>query len=232
MGTLWCMRRYSFLPILALLVRGAAASGAQEPSLDFLNRLMSEPRPGPVSGSAPPRIRPGDGSASAALYDALQAHAENLSAAVRTGQDMVSYARVWEGYLEILAGHLERIRELTLRTYDGLTAPEERGILEFEIDLLYDGVLRTLERAEFNGRPLFGPRMGDERIRGIFSEARFRDAAEVDAMLASVRSERARLGAAISAAGFPGGPDALRSGSVRFLAEFFRLELEDGGAER
>lgn len=241
------------LPVLTLAILAAVRPDAQEApsSLEFLNRLLDRGESG--ASPFPPRITPRADPASAALYDALRSHAEYLDAAIRNVRDMISYYRVWDGYLEILSASLERIRELALRNQDGLSGPEERAILDFEIDLHYDGVLRTLERAEFNGRRLFGPWMGDERIRGIFSEGRFRDVEGVDAMLAAVRAERARIGAAISAADYfvrgrsaeaadaPGSagtgavPDGFpdpREGAIRFLAEFFRMGWGDGEPER
>ncbi len=253
-GTLYIMRSFLVLPVLAFSILGVVRPGAQEApsSLEFLNRLLARGEPG--APPSPPRIEPRADPASAALYDALydalRAHAEYLAAAIRNGRDLISYYRVWDGYVETLSGSLERIRELALRNGDGLSGPEERGILEFEIDLHYDGVLRTLERAEFNGRRLFGPWMGDERIRGIFSDSRFRDVEGVDAMLAALRAERARIGAAISAtdsfvrgrsaeaadaagsAGSGAAPDGLSSlqeGSIRFLADFFRMGSGDRG---
>lgn len=244
------MRFFLVLPVLAFSILGVVRPDAQEApsSLEFLNRLLARGEPG--APTSPPRVEPRADPASAALFDALRAHAEYLAAAIRNGRDLISYYRVWDGYVETLSGSLERIRELALRNEDGLSGPEERGILEFEIDLHYDGVLRTLERAEFNGRPLFGPWMGDERIRGIFSDSRFRDVEGVDAMLAALRAERARIGAAISAtdsfvrgrsveaadaAGSAGSGAApvelfsLQEGSIRFLADFFRMGSGEPG---
>lgn len=237
MSTLYRMRRKSIFLILVFIIHGVFGPGAQEPtsSLEFLNRLLA--RGEPVAGAPPPRITSRADPASAALYDALRSHAEYLDAAIRNGRDLISYYRVWDGYLEILSASLERIRELTLRNQDGLSGPDERRILEFEIDLHYDGVLRTLDRAEFNSRRLFGAGMGDERIRGIFSDGRFRDTAGVDSMLGAVRAERARIGAAINAAGSGSMTvsdelSALQNGAIRFLADFFRMGLREEEPER
>lgn len=247
------MRSFLVLPALALAILAAVPSGAQEEpsSLEFLNRLLARGEPdGPPST---PRIALRTDPASSALYDALRAHAEYLAAAIRNGRDLISYYRVWDGFMETLSASLERIRESALRKLDGLNGPEERRILEFEIDVHYAGILRTLELAEFNGRRIFGPWMGDERIRGIFLEPRFRDVEGVDAMLAAVRAERARIGAASSAAesfvrgrsaeaadapgsAVPGaaidGVTALQSGSIRFLADFFRMGSGEVEPER
>jgi flagellin len=77
-----------------------------------------------------------------------------LQAAARNVQDGVSMLQTAEGGLQEITSMIQRIRDLTMQAGNGTTTPEDRGVIQNEIDQMLDGISSTADQTEFNGLKL------------------------------------------------------------------------------
>jgi flagellin-like hook-associated protein FlgL len=90
---------------------------------------------------------------------------------------------------------LHRIHELILKRSNSFFSDEDRAIIDSEINLHYQGILKNISWAQFNTKPLFIDWMEDEEVQNRFKESAFYTLKGVDRILNSVLQELARQGA-------------------------------------
>jgi flagellin len=136
-------------------------------SMDFLNRILGQndlQRDKSFQRLSSGTLLWTDDPASQAIYEKVKSHIEYLSVNMRSQQDLVSYYQTREGYLELFVSSLQRIRELILMKSNGIYGPDDKEILDSEINHYYDGILKTISWAQFNTKPLFLSWMDDELV--------------------------------------------------------------------
>ncbi len=127
---------------------------------------------------------------------------------------------------------------------------EDRALLDSEIYLQYEGIMKTLSWAQFNTKPIFESWMDDEDIHERLKEERFYSLEGVDRILSAVIRERAGHGALENSlelqiqgmgtekdnalyslgqgdADFSQELSKLMAGEIRFFSDFFLLDMKD-----
>jgi flagellin len=101
--------------------------------------------------------RPGDDAPSFAVSERLRTQIRGLAQAERNAQDGLSFLQVTEGSLDQVNGILQRLRELSIQTANGIYSSEDRQMVQLEVSQLIEEVDRIGKTAEFNRiRPLDG----------------------------------------------------------------------------
>lgn len=101
--------------------------------------------------------RPGDDAPSFAVSERLRTQIRGLAQAERNTQDGLSFLQVTEGSLDQVNGILQRLRELSVQTANGIYSSEDRQLVQLEVSQLIEEVDRIGKTSEFNRiRPLDG----------------------------------------------------------------------------
>jgi flagellin len=101
--------------------------------------------------------RPGDDAPGFAVSEKLRSQIRGLGQAERNAQDGLSFLQVTEGSLEQVNSILQRLRELSVQSSNGIYSTEDRNLVQLEVSQLVDEVERIGKSAEFNNiHPLDG----------------------------------------------------------------------------
>ncbi|PJZ69520.1 flagellin [Leptospira perolatii] len=101
--------------------------------------------------------RAGDDALGFAVSERMRTQIRGLAQAERNVMDGVSFIQVTEGNLEQVNNILQRLRELSIQTSNGIYSDDDRKLVQLEVDQLIDEVDRLGKTAEFNKiRPLSG----------------------------------------------------------------------------
>jgi len=120
-----------------------AANGAMERSMERLSSGL--------------RInRAGDDVAGQGISERMRTQIRGLNQSMRNILDGISVTQVAEASLGEVSDLLQRARELALMAGNGILGPDEKRMLQVELDHITDEVDRILVSAEFNGRKLLG----------------------------------------------------------------------------
>jgi flagellin len=125
-------------------------------SAAYSNRLMSE-RAGEVQSSisrlsSGERItKAGDDASGLAVSEKLRAQVRGLNQASSNIQNGVSFIQTTEGFLKETTSILQRVRELSVQSANGIYTDEDRMQIQVEVSQLVDEVNRIASQAQFNG---------------------------------------------------------------------------------
>ncbi|TGM59850.1 flagellin [Leptospira adleri] len=101
--------------------------------------------------------RAGDDALGFAMSEKMRTQIRGLAQAERNVMDGVSFIQVTEGTLEQVNNILQRLRELSIQTSNGIYSNEDRKLVQLEVDQLIEEVDRIGKSAEFNRiKPLSG----------------------------------------------------------------------------
>lgn len=101
--------------------------------------------------------RAGDDALGFAMSEKMRTQIRGLAQAERNVMDGVSFIQVTEGTLEQVNNILQRLRELSIQTSNGIYSNEDRKLVQLEVDQLIEEVDRIGKSAEFNHiKPLSG----------------------------------------------------------------------------
>ncbi len=101
--------------------------------------------------------RPGDDAPGFAVSEKLRSQIRGLGQAERNAQDGLSFLQVTEGSLEQVNSILQRLRELSVQSSNGIYSNDDRKLVQLEVSQLVEEVERIGTTAEFNKvRPLDG----------------------------------------------------------------------------
>jgi len=186
-----------FTCILFISVSFSNLFGADS-SLHYLNRMLSANNQSTQKSMN--RLSSGvrlitDDPAGKAIYEALEKHIRGLDQSIENSYDMISYYNTKEGALDVSIDSLQRIRQLSLKLANGFWGGLEKEIIKDEINHLYDHILDTLKRSEFNTKPLFAELLEKEKIQDWFKNERYYQVKKIDRMLKYFVREQAIIGA-------------------------------------
>lgn len=98
--------------------------------------------------------RAGDDASGLAVSEKMRAQIRGLRTAERNAQDGISFIQTAEGYLSETTSILQRLRELSIQSSNGIYTAEDRMQIQVEADQLLDEINRIAEQSEFNGLTL------------------------------------------------------------------------------
>ena len=98
--------------------------------------------------------RAGDDASGLAVSEKLRSQIRGLNQAERNIQNGVSFIQVTEGYLQETTDILQRLRELSVQSANGIYSDEDRMQIQVEVSQLVDEVNRIASHAQFNGMNL------------------------------------------------------------------------------
>jgi len=98
--------------------------------------------------------RAGDDASGLAVSEKLRSQVRGLNQASRNASDGISLIQTTEGYLQETTSILQRIRELSVQSSNGIYTDEDRMQIQVEVSQLIDEVDRIASHAQFNGMNL------------------------------------------------------------------------------
>ena len=95
--------------------------------------------------------RAGDDASGLAVSEKMRSQIRGLNQASRNIQNGVSFIQTTEGYLQETTDILQRIRELSVQSANGIYSSEDRMQIQVEVSQLVAEVDRIASQAQFNG---------------------------------------------------------------------------------
>lgn len=95
-----------------------------------------------------------DGAAAQQIIDRLTSQVEGNRQAISNAFDGVSLTQVAEGGLEGINQDVNRIRELSIQSGNGLLSDSDRQAIQSEVTQLQDNISQTIEQTTFAGKSL------------------------------------------------------------------------------
>ena len=96
-----------------------------------------------------------DDAAGLAISTRFTSRIDGLSGAIRNANDGISMAQTTEGGLANITENLQRIRELSVQSANGIYTDDDRQFIQKEVSSLQSEIGRIIESSTFNGQPLF-----------------------------------------------------------------------------
>jgi len=93
----------------------------------------------------------GDDASGLAVSEKMRAQIRGLNQAEKNIQNAVSFIQTTEGYLAETTDILQRIRELSVQSANGIYSDEDRMQIQVEVSQLVSEVDRIASQAQFNG---------------------------------------------------------------------------------
>ena len=95
--------------------------------------------------------RAGDDASGLAVSEKMRSQIRGLNQASRNASNGISFIQATEGYLQETQDILQRIRELSVQSANGIYSSEDRMQIQVEISQLVAEVDRIASHAQFNG---------------------------------------------------------------------------------
>ena len=125
--------------------------------------------------------RAGDDASGLAVSEKMRAQIRGLNQASRNASDGVSFIQTTEGYLQESQDILQRLRELSVQSSNGIYTAQDRQQIQVEVSQLVDEVDRVASHAQFNGmNMLAGSFAREEGTNQVPSSMYFHIGANVD----------------------------------------------------
>ena len=104
--------------------------------------------------------RAGDDAAGLAISERMTSQIRGQSVAQRNANDAISLVQTAEGALSVMADALQRMRELTVQSLNGMNTDGDRDALNQEIVQLRQEIERIAQDTTFNGQHILNGTMG------------------------------------------------------------------------
>ena len=98
--------------------------------------------------------RAGDDASGLAVSEKMRAQIRGLNRASKNALDGISFIQTTEGYLNETTDILQRLRELSVQSANGIYTAEDRMQIQVEVSQLVAEVDRIASQAQFNGMNL------------------------------------------------------------------------------
>ena len=105
--------------------------------------------------------RAGDDASGRAVSEKMRSQIRGLNQANRNIQNGISFIQATEGYLEETTDILQRIRELSVQSANGIYSDEDRMQIQVEVSQLVAEVDRIASQAQFNGMNMLTGRFAE-----------------------------------------------------------------------
>lgn len=136
----------------------------------FANRQVGLNEAGIAKGiaaiSSGQRInKAGDDASGLAVSEKMRSQIRGLNQANRNIQNGISFLQTTEGYLQSTTDILQRIRELSVQSANGIYSAEDRSMSQIEVSSLIAEVDRIASQAQFNGLNLLTGRFAENGLQ-------------------------------------------------------------------
>jgi len=138
--------------------------------------------------------RAGDDASGLAVSEKLRSQIRGLNQAEKNIQNGVAFIQVTEGYLQETQDILQRMRELSVQSANGIYSDEDRMQIQVEVSQLIDEIDRIASHAQFNGMNLLTGAFARDSGQGSVRTMQFQVGANMD------QNERVFIGAMTSKA--------------------------------
>ncbi len=112
----------------------------------------------------------GDDASGLAVSEKMRSQIRGLNQASQNAQNGISFIQATEGYLQETSDILQRIRELSVQSSNGIYSSEDRMQIQVEVSQLVAEVDRIASSAQFNGMNMltgrFARETGENTITG------------------------------------------------------------------
>ncbi len=98
--------------------------------------------------------RAGDDASGLAVSEKMRSQIRGLQQASRNAANGISFIQTTEGYLQETGDIIQRIRELSVQSSNGIYTTEDRMQIQVEVSQLVDEIDRIASHAQFNGMNL------------------------------------------------------------------------------
>ncbi len=98
--------------------------------------------------------RAGDDASGLAVSEKMRSQIRGLNQASKNAANGISFIQTSEGYLQETQDILQRMRELSVQSSNGIYSAEDRMQIQVEVSQLVDEVDRIASHAQFNGMNL------------------------------------------------------------------------------
>lgn len=106
--------------------------------------------------------RAGDDASGLAVSEKMRSQVRGLNQASTNAQNGISFIQTTEGYLQETQDILQRIRELSVQSSNGIYSSEDRMQIQVEVSQLVAEVDRISSHAQFNGMNMLTGRFARE----------------------------------------------------------------------
>ena len=106
--------------------------------------------------------RAGDDASGLAVSEKMRSQIRGLNRASANAQDGISFIQVAEAYLQETTDVMQRIRELSVQSSNGIYSAEDRLYIHVEVSQLVAEVDRIASHAQFNGMNMLTGRFARE----------------------------------------------------------------------
>ena len=114
--------------------------------------------------------RAGDDASGLAVSEKMRAQIRGMNQASTNAQNGISFIQTTEGYLQETTDIVQRIRELAVRSSNGIYSDEDRMQIQVEVSQLVAEVDRIASQAQFNGMNMltgrFAKPTGENTVTG------------------------------------------------------------------
>jgi flagellin len=112
-----------------------------------------------------------DDASGLAVSEKMRSQIRGLSQANRNIQNGVSFIQTTEGYLQETQDILQRMRELSVQSANGIYNDDDRQMIQVEVSQLVDEVNRIASQAQFNGMNILTGRFASATTPGAADQA-------------------------------------------------------------
>jgi flagellin len=141
-----------------------------------MSAMYSQRLTGQVEGSLQANIeklssgqrinKAGDDASGLAVSEKMRSQIRGLNQAGQNIQNGVSFIQATEGYLQETTDIIQRLRELSIQSANGIYSAEDRMQIQVEVSQLVDEVNRVASHAQFNGMNILTGRFAKESSTG------------------------------------------------------------------
>jgi flagellin len=108
----------------------------------------------------------GDDASGLAVSEKMRSQIRGLNQAGQNIQNGVSFIQATEGYLQETTDIIQRLRELSIQSSNGIYSAEDRMQIQVEVSQLVDEVNRIASHAQFNGMNILTGRFAKDSTSG------------------------------------------------------------------
>ncbi len=108
--------------------------------------------------------RAGDDASGLAVSEKMRSQIRGLNQANRNVQNGISFIQATEGYLQETTDILQRVRELSVQSANGIYSDEDRMQIQVEVSQLVAEVDRIASQAQFNGMNILTGRFAKNSV--------------------------------------------------------------------
>ncbi|OQY41029.1 MAG: flagellin [Spirochaetaceae bacterium 4572_7] len=110
-----------------------------------------------------------DDASGLAVSEKMRSQIKGLNQAEKNIQNGVSFIQATEGFLNETQDILQRVRELSVQSANGIYTAEDRSMIQVEVSQLVDEVNRIASHAQFNGMNMLTGRFSEDGTSGPLS---------------------------------------------------------------